>query len=247
MNQDKIVGMHSISAALNKDHIDILQVYIQEGRRDKRMTALLEQLNKKSVAIEELSKKDLDSLSGGLSHQGVIADVRIHQKHSEKNLLDLIEKTDNPLVLILDGVTDPHNLGAILRTADAAGVTCVIAPKDNAVGVNSTVRKIASGAAETVPFIQVTNLVRTMKQLQDAGIWIYGAAGEASENIYQTKLEGAIAIAMGAEGDGLRRLTREHCDFLIHIPMVGSVSSLNVSVATGIIAYEVFRQRHSKK
>jgi 23S rRNA (guanosine2251-2'-O)-methyltransferase len=247
MNQDKIVGMHSISAALNKDHIDILQVYVQEGRRDKRMTALMDQLNKKSVSIEELSKKDLDSLSGGLSHQGVIADVRIHQKHSEKNLLDLIEKTDSPLVLILDGVTDPHNLGAILRTADAAGVTCVIAPKDNAVGVNSTVRKIASGAAETVPFIQVTNLVRTMKQLQDAGIWIYGAAGEASENIYQTKLDGAIAIAMGAEGDGLRRLTREHCDFLIHIPMTGSVSSLNVSVATGIIAYEVYRQRHVKK
>jgi 23S rRNA (guanosine2251-2'-O)-methyltransferase len=159
----------------------------------------------------------------------------------------LIERADKPLLLVLDGVTDPHNLGACLRSADAAGVTAVIVPKDNAASITPVVRKVACGAAEVVPFIQVTNLARTLKQLQDARVWIVGTTGEADESLYQQDLKGPIAIVMGAEGAGMRRLTKEHCDFLVKLPMAGSVSSLNVSVATGICLFEAVRQRQAGK
>jgi 23S rRNA (guanosine2251-2'-O)-methyltransferase len=168
------------------------------------------------------------------------------QNRSEKHLPDILDGIEGtPLVLILDGVTDPHNLGACLRTADAAGAHVVIAPKDKSAPLNATAAKVACGAAEAVPYIQVTNLARTMKELQERGIWIIGTAGEAQQSLYQHDLKGPIAIVMGAEGQGMRRLTREHCDFLANLPMAGEVSSLNVSVATGVCLFEVVRQRMS--
>jgi len=243
MKKEKIWGMHALQAALKRSNTEILHVYVLQGRHDKRMQQVTAELQKKNISYSEVSRQELDGMSKGERHQGVVAETVSHHQFHENDLKHLLSKSEQPFVLILDGVTDPHNLGAILRSADAAGVDMVIAPKDNAAGLNSTVRKVACGAAEVVPFIQVTNLARTLKWLQEEGIWLYGTAGEASENIYQCKLNGPIGVVMGAEGTGLRRLTREHCDFLIHIPMSGSVSSLNVSVATGICLFEVVRQR----
>jgi len=192
-----------------------------------------------------VKKHFLDEKAQG-NHQGVAARAKPVQAKGENELLSQLDALDGaPLLLVLDTITDPHNLGACLRTADAAGVHAVIAPKDKAVGITATVSKVACGAAESVPFYQVTNLARTLKELQDRGIWLFGTAGEASESVYKTDLKGPIAIVMGAEGKGLRRLTREACDHLIHIPMAGDVSSLNVSVATGVCLFEAVRQRHS--
>ncbi len=243
MSREKIWGLHALQSALQRGHIEILHVYLLEGRQDKRMQQVVDELRRKNISHSQVTRQELDAMSKGERHQGVVAETVTHHQFHENDLKRIIEKSEQPFVLILDGVTDPHNLGAILRSADAAGVDCVIAPKDKAAGLNSTVRKVACGAAEVVPFIQVTNLARTMKWLQEEGVWLYGTAGEASENIFTSKLSGAIGIVMGAEGTGLRRLTREHCDFLIHIPMAGSVSSLNVSVATGVCLFEVVRQR----
>ena len=181
----------------------------------------------------------------GGQHQGVIARVKAVKQLNDKDLAVLVEKTETPFLLILDGVTDPHNLGACLRNADAAGVHGVIVPRDNSVGLTPTVSKVACGAAEVVPLFQVTNLARTMKSLQEKGIWIVGAAGEAEHDLYKADLKGSLAIAMGSEDKGLRRLTRESCDSLVSIPMTGSVSSLNVSVATGVCLFEAVRQRLS--
>ena len=177
-------------------------------------------------------------------HQGIIARVHSLPELNEHDLDRLLETRNAPLLLVLDGVTDPHNLGACLRTADAAGVSAVIVPKDKSAQLNSTARKVACGAAENVPLIRVTNLARTLRDLQERhNVWVVGTAGEATETLYQTKLTGALALVMGAEGEGMRRLTREHCDQLISIPMAGSVSSLNVSVATGVCLFEIVRQR----
>ena len=185
----------------------------------------------------------LDDKAGSSQHQGIVARVKAVKPLTEKDLDELLDKTAVPFLLILDGVTDPHNLGACLRNADAAGVHAVIVPKDNSVGLTSTVSKVACGAAETIPLFQVTNLARTMRHLQDKGVWIVGTAGEAEGNVYQADLKGPLAIAMGAEDKGLRRLSREGCDSLVSIPMSGSVSSLNVSVATGVCLFEAVRQR----
>jgi 23S rRNA (guanosine2251-2'-O)-methyltransferase len=180
------------------------------------------------------------------NHQGVIAFCQSTESYSEDDLQALLEGLDvPPFLLILDGVQDPHNLGACFRSADAAGVHAIIAPKDKSVGLTAVVSKVASGAAEAVPFVQVTNLARTLEILKEMGIWVYGAAGEAEQTLYQADLRGPIAIVLGSEGEGLRRLTRERCDVLLKIPMHGSVSSLNVSVATGIFLFEALRQRRT--
>lgn len=242
-DSELIYGLHAISAALEHHPDTVLEVWLDAQRKDKRVQALSSQLEKAGIDVHYLGKRELDDLAGGQRHQGAVARCAVASAGSEQDLQRLLEQHPNPFLLILDGVQDPHNLGACLRSADASGVHAVITPKDNAVGLTAIARKVASGAAETVPFIQVTNLARTLRTLQEAGVWIVGLAGEADREIYQLDLKGSLAIVMGAEGKGMRRLTREHCDYLAKIPMVGTVESLNVSVATGICLFEALRQR----
>ena len=228
------------------DPANVLEFWVENNRHDKRIKQLLDAVAKQGISIEHIKKKDLEKRCESNKTQGVAVRYRGVSAKSEQSLEALIQK-ENVFLLVLDGVLDPHNLGACLRTADAAGVDAVIAPKDRAVGITSTVRKVACGAAESVPFIQVTNLARTLKQLQDEYIWVVGAAGEADDSIYDTKLQGKIALVMGAEEKGMRRLTRENCDQLVKLPMSGQVESLNVSVATGVCLFEIVRQRHAVK
>lgn len=227
---------------LSKDPERIISLMFIQGSLNSRQQAVLDSAQALGLNCQALDKKALDQLSSG-QHQGIILSCKAMPALNEGALLKLLEEQDNPLLLILDGVTDPHNLGACLRTADAAGVAAVIAPKDKSASINATVRKVACGAAETVPFVQVTNLVRTMKKLQQAGVWLAGTSGDSDTSLYDADLSGPIAIVMGAEGDGVRRLTAENCDFLLNIPMAGFVSSLNVSVATGVCLFEAVRQR----
>ena len=204
---------------------------------------ILNELQMCGVSIQQMTRKTLDDKARGANHQGIMAKVKPAKQLNENDLDDILAQHSAPLLLVLDGVTDPHNLGACLRNADAAGVAAVIVPKDKSANITATVSKVACGAAETVPLVRVTNLARTMRALQEQGIWFVGTAGEATHDIYQAKLTGPLAIVMGAEGDGMRRLTRETCDDLIKIPMAGSVSSLNVSVASGVCLFEAVRQR----
>lgn len=243
MSEEIVFGIHAVNNLLARSPERVRELYILKGRDDERFQALFKLATQSGVSIQSAKKAFLDDLADG-THQGVVAKATPAQSRNETQLIEQLDAlNESPFLLILDSVTDPHNLGACLRSADAAGVHAVIAPKDKAVGLTSTVSKVACGAAETVPFYQVTNLARTLKTLQDRGIWLYGTAGEASESVFKTSLTGPIAIVMGAEGKGLRRLTREGCDHLIHIPMAGSVSSLNVSVASGICLFEAVRQR----
>jgi len=236
--------MHAVDALIEKQPERVIEVYALKGRDDERLNTIIEKAREWGVSVQFMQRKALDDKSEGEQHQGIIARVKAAKILTDNDLDTCISNLDvPPFLLVLDGVTDPHNLGACLRSADAAGVHAVIVPKDNSASLTPVVRKVACGAAESVPLIHVTNLARTMRALQEKGIWIYGTAGEATQNIYDCKLEGGIAIAMGAEGKGLRRLTREHCDELIKLPMAGAVSSLNVSVATGICLFEVVRQR----
>lgn len=239
-----IYGMHAVQAALNNEQIKIQAIYLTDTKSAK-LEFLLNLAEKKNIPVKSMTRRELDSLLGEVNHQGIAAKVTYTQaNYDEADVLNWIETNDKPvLLLVLDGVQDPHNLGACLRTANAAGVTAVIAPKDKAVSLTATVRKVACGAAETLPFIQVTNLTRFLKQIQQAGVWCYGLAGEATKTIYQQDLKGHIALVLGAEGDGLRQLTQTTCDEILSIPMYGNVSSLNVSVATGIILFEALRQR----
>jgi len=250
MSSELIFGIHAVNSLLEHEPERFIEVYALKDRDNERLTPLLAELNNIGISVQFVNRKTLDNKCDGGRHNGVLARVKEGKKLNENDLdllLNRIEaKDENPLLLILDGVTDPHNLGACLRSADAAGVHAVIVPKDKSVQLTSVVRKVACGAAETVPLIAVTNLARTMRELQDRRVWIVGTAGEATQDLYQPKLNGALAIAMGAEEKGLRRLTREHCDELISIPMAGSVSSLNVSVATGVCLFEVVRQRQAK-
>jgi 23S rRNA (guanosine2251-2'-O)-methyltransferase len=236
-------GLHVVAALLDKQPQRLLHLYIQKDRQDQKMQALLEVANKKQINVTVVSRHELDKMTDNQVHQGVAAYCEKPKVYVEEDLKALLETEKNPLLLILDGIQDPHNLGACLRSADAAGVRAVIVPKDKSVGITATVSKVACGAAETVPFVQVTNLARTLRFLKDAGMWLYGAAGEADKSLYQANFSGSVGIVLGAEGQGLRRLTREHCDMLLNIPMYGSVASLNVSVATGIFLFEVVRQR----
>lgn len=245
MTNNVIYGIHAVQAKLKRSAGSVQKIFVQGGKRSGRLEALVEEARKQKIGVSELSRDELDRMAQGGVHQGIVASVGASSS-SVMTLDDVFEKSENLFLLVLDGVQDPHNLGACLRVADAAGVDAVIAPKDNAVSLTPTVRKVASGAAESVPYIQVTNLARTLQELKDRGIWLYGAAGEAEDSIFDKKLERPLAIVMGAEGKGLRRLTRDHCDYLVKIPMEGTVDSLNVSVATGICCFEVVRQNMCK-
>jgi len=239
-----ITGIHAVESALQNDADNITQVWIAENKRNQRVKELIHHAQKRGLISHRTDMKMLDKLAKTRQHQGVVAEYNAPASFTENDLLDLLDKLDaTPLLLVLDGVTDPHNLGACLRTAEGAGVHAVIAPKDNAVGLTPAARKVASGAAESVPFVQVTNLSRTMEKLKKLGIWFIGTSDKAQGDLYAQDFKTPTAIVMGAEGKGLRRLTEEHCDILISIPMAGQVSSLNVSVATGVCLYEVVRQR----
>lgn len=239
-----VYGLHAVDALLRQQPEQVQCLWVLDTRKDKRIAGIIELARNQGVTVERVSREQLDARVQG-RHQGVVAEVRPgERKWDEAALNQLLDTLEQPaLLLVLDGVTDPHNLGACLRSADAAGVQAVIVPKDNAVDLTPTVRKVACGAAESVPFVRVTNLARTLASLKERGIWLYGAAGEANKSIYNNDLTGPLALVMGAEGAGLRRLTREACDYLVKLPMAGSVSSLNVSVATGICLFEVVRQR----
>lgn len=247
-----VFGLHAAKAFLQNSPENILKIYLQKNKHDVRVDEFLKILRDYRLDLnpEIVDKKFLDKISAAENHQGIILEV-IHASENIKNkiydlnfLKKLIsEKNENILLLILDGVQDPHNLGACLRTACAANVDAVIIPQDNAAGLTPVVRKVASGAAEIIPLIQVTNLAQTMRILKDANIWIYGTSDAASENLYTTKFSGAIALVMGAEEKGMRRLTAENCDFLLKIPTTQKMPSLNVSVATGVCLFEISRQR----
>jgi 23S rRNA (guanosine2251-2'-O)-methyltransferase len=238
-----IFGIHAVQALLERDPQRFQQVWILKGRDDRRLQPLIAALEAQGVVIQVATRQWLDGKVEGAVHQGIVAQVKPGRHYQEGDLPDLLAAIESPLLLILDGVTDPHNLGACLRSADAAGVHAVIVPKDRSAQLNATAKKVACGAAESVPLIRVTNLARTMRLLQEYHVWIVGTAGEATHEIWESKLTGPLALVMGAEGEGMRRLTREHCDDLIKLPMAGSVSSLNVSVATGICLFEAVRQR----
>ncbi|WP_102798666.1 23S rRNA (guanosine(2251)-2'-O)-methyltransferase RlmB [Bowmanella denitrificans] len=241
--QEWLYGIHALESLLQREPERLIELFVLKGREDERLTNIINQARRFGASIQFCQRKTLDDKAHGEQHQGVVAKARPGRQYDEKDLDQILSASGSPFLLILDGVTDPHNLGACLRTADAAGVHAVVVPKDKSASLTPTVRKVACGAAEVIPLVQVTNLARTLKELQQAGVWIVGTAGEAQQDIYQAKLTGPIALVMGAEGKGMRRLTREHCDELIKLPMAGSVSSLNVSVATGICLYEVVRQR----
>ncbi|NIY94583.1 23S rRNA (guanosine(2251)-2'-O)-methyltransferase RlmB [Vibrio diazotrophicus] len=243
MSNELIYGIHAVKAVLERDPARFVEAYVLKGRQDDRLLPVLNELARLGVSIQEMNRKVLDDKAQGANHQGVIAKVKPAKQLNEHDLDLIVDQHENPLFLVLDGVTDPHNLGACLRNADAAGVAAVIVPKDKSAPMTATVSKVACGAAETVPLVRVTNLARTMRAMQEKGVWFVGTAGEATHDIYQSKLTGPLAIVMGAEGDGMRRLTRETCDGLIKIPMAGSVSSLNVSVASGVCLFEAVRQR----
>lgn len=243
---EKIFGIHAVQALLERQPQRFQEVFILKGREDRRLNPLITALEEQGIAVRVTTRQWLDSAAEGAVHQGILAHIKPGRHYQEGDLSDLLESIEHPLILILDGVTDPHNLGACLRSADAAGVHAVIVPKDRSASLNATAKKVACGAAENVPLIRVTNLARTMRLLKDYHIWIVGTAGEANHHVYQSKMTGPMALVMGAEGEGMRRLTREHCDELISIPMAGSVSSLNVSVATGVCLFEAVRQRQAK-
>ncbi|CAE6918431.1 23S rRNA (guanosine(2251)-2'-O)-methyltransferase RlmB [Vibrio alginolyticus] len=247
MSNEFIYGIHAVKAVLEREPERFIEAYVLKGRQDDRLMPILNDLQVCGVSIQQMTRKTLDDKANGANHQGIIARVKAAKQLNENDIDAILAQHETPLLLVLDGVTDPHNLGACLRNADAAGVAAIIVPKDRSAPMNATVSKVACGAAEVVPLIRVTNLARTMRTLQEQGIWFVGTAGEATHDIYQAKLTGPLAIVMGAEGDGMRRLTRETCDDLIKIPMAGSVSSLNVSVASGICLFEAVRQRLAVK
>ncbi len=241
-----VFGIHAVEALLRRDPGAVHNLHLQSGR-DRRRRDLEKLARDNGISVLWQSREELDQLVTG-RHQGAVAATDGEDAGaagwSEAELLAAVEALDGPaLLLVLDGVTDPHNLGACLRSADAAGVTAVVVPRDRSAGMTPVVRKVACGAAETVPLVQVTNLSRTLKALKGLGVWLYGADGEAEKSIYNNDLTGSVALVLGAEGSGLRRLTREQCDVLVHLPMAGAVSSLNVSVAAGVCLFEVVRQR----
>jgi len=242
-----LFGFHAVSVRLKTHPKSVIEVYVDPTRRDARMRQFVEKAKEAGVRIIEADGLRLTKLSSSHGHQGVVALAEvINTQNSLDELLESLDPSTAPLLLVLDGVTDPHNLGACLRVADGAGAHAVIAPKDHAVGINATVSKVASGAAETVPYFMVTNLARTIGELKERQIWIVGASDEANTTLYQADLRGPLALVLGAEGSGLRQLTKKSCDALVQIPMLGAVESLNVSVASGICLYESVRQRGLK-
>ena len=244
---ETVYGIHAVDVILRRSPQRIISLSIQSDRKDKRIQGILSLAQNQGVAVDRVTKADLDEMVSE-RHQGVVAVIKPRQADggvTERDLSSHLKGIDCPLVLVLDGVTDPHNLGACLRSADAAGVDAVIVPKDNSAELNAVARKVASGAADVIPLVRVTNLVRTLRSLKELGIWIVGTTGEADTLVYDQDLSIPTALVMGAEGPGMRRLTTEACDFLVKLPMAGDVSSLNVSVATGICLFEAVRQRRS--
>ena len=246
MSTPKVLfGFHAVGVRLKTAPASIIEVYVDPTRRDARMKQFLSRAAEAGVRIIEADGPRLIKLTGSAGHQGVAARVQAVEgvRTLDELLDDLQEQGTVPLLLVLDGVTDPHNLGACLRVADGAGAHAVIAPKDHAVGINATVAKVASGAAETMPYFMVTNLARTLNELKERNIWCIGTSDDAPKTVYQVDLKGPVALVLGAEGDGMRQLTRKTCDELVSIPMKGAVESLNVSVASGVCLYEALRQR----
>lgn len=252
---DYVFGIHAVDALLQQRPEQVRELLLLGQRRDQRMQSLEQTAASLGIRVKRLQKDAFDRTrqSWGLPEQGiqgvmaVCVSMKVHREDDWPDILQaVLDRGQVPLILVLDGVTDPHNLGACLRSAEAAGVQLVLAPKDKSAPLSAAAIKVACGAADFVPYVQITNLARTLKQLQEMGIWVYGAAGEAEVTHYQQDLRGAVALVLGAEGDGLRRLTRENCDGLIKIPMLGQVSSLNVSVATGVMLFEAVRQRLQK-
>ena len=246
MSSPKVLfGFHAVGVRLKTAPQSIIEIYVEPARRDQRMRQFVERAKEAGVRLIEADGLRIAKLAGSHGHQGVAARVQpLEQAHSLDGLLEALEADGiPPLLLVLDGVTDPHNLGACLRVADGAGAHAVIAPKDHAVGINATVAKVASGAAETVPYFMVTNLARTLGELKERNIWVIGTSDDAPKTLYQVDLKGPVALVLGAEGDGMRQLTRKTCDELVGIPMKGGVESLNVSVASGVCLYEALRQR----
>jgi 23S rRNA (guanosine2251-2'-O)-methyltransferase len=245
MKPQVLFGFHAVASRLKARADTVEELFVsatREERHDARLDKLLAIAKEKKIRILAVDNKRLDGMTGNARHQGVVAMARPFQLPQFVD--DVLEHVEGaPLLLVLDGVTDPHNLGACLRVADAAGAHAVIAPKDRSVGLNATVMKVASGAGETMPYITVTNLARTLRELKDRNIWVVGADEGGEQTLYESKLNGALALVLGAEGEGLRRLTRETCDAIVNIPMLGSVESLNVSVASGVCLFEARRQR----
>jgi 23S rRNA (guanosine2251-2'-O)-methyltransferase len=240
-----VVGLHAVRTALRHGGGRLRELWFDSARKDRRLRELLEEAKAGGLKPQPTDKAALDRMTGGANHQGVVATGELPASRGEAELSDLLDNLDvPPFLLVLDGVTDPHNLGACLRSAEGAGVHAVIAPRDRSAGLTPVACKVASGAAETLPFIQVTNLVRTLRHLQEKHrVFVVGTTGEASASLFEADLRGPLALVMGAEGEGMRRLTRETCDQLVRLPMAGQVESLNVSVATGICLYEAVRQR----
>ena len=239
-----IAGINAVSSALEHDSSHVLEILIEAGGKNPRLVEIEETARRREISVRRIALQALDGVAGGLRHQGVIARYEAPKQAQETELPALVEAADGKaLLLVLDGVQDPHNLGACLRSAAAAGVTAVIIPKDKAAPINATVRKTSAGAADRIPVISVTNLARTLRGLKEAGVWIYGLDGEATAGIHGIDLRGNVALVLGGEGEGMRRLTREHCDALVKIPMPGEMESLNVSVATGVALFEAVRQR----
>ncbi|HET7371593.1 MAG TPA: 23S rRNA (guanosine(2251)-2'-O)-methyltransferase RlmB [Gammaproteobacteria bacterium] len=237
-----VYGIHAVEAALKRGALD--RLWLLRGRGDRRLESIASAASKQGVTLERVARDELDRLTGTAAHQGAVAEVRAAAPGNEQTLETLLDElAAPPFLLVLDGVQDPHNLGACLRSAAAAGVHALIAPKDRAASLTPAARKVASGAAEIVPFVQVTNLARTLRSLKERGIWTVGLAGEADQPLYDFDLAGPLALVLGAEGSGLRRLTKEHCDFLARIPMTEAVASLNVSVSAGVAMFEAVRQR----
>lgn len=244
--QDWLYGIHSVTAILERHPERVLEIFVQDNREDDRVNGIVKLANNFGLRPQYVPKKTLDhQLEEGAVHQGIAIRYRPAAAQNEADLKQIIEQAGNSaFLLFLDGVTDPHNLGACLRSADAAGVHAVVTTRDKSAGLSPAVRKVAVGAAETIPFVQVTNLARTLEMVRELGVWVYGTAlTPTAKSLYEMDLRGNLGIVMGAEGTGLRRLTQECCDGLIYIPMAGTVQSLNVSVATGVCLFEALRQR----
>lgn len=238
-----VYGLHAVSAVIERAPERLLELWALESRDDGRLRELRARAQAVGIRVQAASSDSLARLVGDVAHQGAVAAVRPLRAWDESDLLESLSQIERPLLLVLDGVTDPHNLGACLRTADAAGAHAVIIPKDRSATVDAVVRKVAAGAAEFVPVTSVTNLARALDALKERGVWIVGTEGAAEQTLYAADLNRSLALILGAEGTGMRRLTRERCDFAVRIPMAGQVESLNVSVAAGVALFEARRQR----
>lgn len=243
MSDTFIYGVHAVESMLERAPHRLRQVFVSNERHDLRLQILAAKIQSQGIAIQGVKRQFLESKTSGAVHQGLVAAIIPEQGHREQDLPAILDLSPTPLLLVFDGVTDPHNLGACWRSAGAAGVQAIIVPRDRAVRPNATVRKVACGATECVPLVMVTNLARTLRYLKERGIWVVGTSGLAPQTIYQSQLTGPLALVMGSEGQGMRRLTEEQCDTIVSLPTVGSMPTLNVSVATGICLFEAIRQR----